>query len=457
MEKRSYRMILFGTLAAAFLLRLSLITSGGQYYWPDEQRYDGSCDAARALMSGDYRAVFVALHRADHFLYRIVGLFPAIIQIRYSDSPKVPAVFFSIFSVACLWLIGGIIRKFGGNDRESLFGVILLALSTSFLYYSRHLLPYDMSMAFGLFSLFAGLRRPARIRDSFLCGFFSLACFLTYNGYWIISGIALITHILRYPTPLDQLIKRALASGFSFIIPLVVILSASAVAGRDLIGQFIRFSYTISQGEFAEGWRLPFAYLWHSEHLITILWIAAFLMTIITIASRRSTEAQLIAFFAAVSIYIILVIFSVVLEKFVVYGRLVRQLVPFVTILSALFLEKLWVSNSKSRYMAISIIFIVLCQALWNFRKPVFQTFPSEFIKNAAEVSASYDSTEYSVLFAHHIDPEPKFIEDGGIAIVRKRHPLSFLPYQYEGYTPEQRSKLRSTDIDMRIIINDKL
>jgi hypothetical protein len=31
-------------------------------------------------------------------------------------------------------------------------------------------------------------------------------------------------------------------------------------------------------------------------------------------------------------------------------------------------------------------------------------------------------------------------------------HPLTFLPYQYEGYTPEQRRVLRSTDISMRLI-----
>jgi hypothetical protein len=35
----------------------------------------------------------------------------------------------------------------------------------------------------------------------------------------------------------------------------------------------------------------------------------------------------------------------------------------------------------------------------------------------------------------------------------RAPHPLQFLPYQYEGYPPSQRSALRSADIEMKLLL----
>jgi len=37
--------------------------------------------------------------------------------------------------------------------------------------------------------------------------------------------------------------------------------------------------------------------------------------------------------------------------------------------------------------------------------------------------------------------------------VLRESHPLEFLPYQYEGYNQEQRRRLRSGDIGMRLVI----
>ena len=47
--------------------------------------------------------------------------------------------------------------------------------------------------------------------------------------------------------------------------------------------------------------------------------------------------------------------------------------------------------------------------------------------------------------------------EDEAIGVIKEaRHPLQYLPYQYEGYSPAQRQALRSTDIRMRIIAPGK-
>jgi hypothetical protein len=66
-------------------------------------------------------------------------------------------------------------------------------------------------------------------------------------------------------------------------------------------------------------------------------------------------------------------------------------------------------------------------------------------------------STEYVWAYVQHIypAPEPLVLPPGHAVLARAPHPLQFLPYQYEGYTPDERDKLRSTDISMRLVAID--
>lgn len=454
-----YRRILLAILTLSFLLRVLLVLSGGQYYCPDEARYDRARAAADALWAGDLYGFTQALHSADHFLFKVIGVVPATMQIIFAPSPKIPALFFSLFSVASIWLMWGIMRRTGESERAALFAVSLLALCSTFLYYCRHLLPYDTAMAFGLLSLFVGLRTPSRAVDSILCGLFSLCAFLTYNGYWALAGFAMLTHTLRPPLTLGLCIRRAFISGLSFAVPLVAILAVSAAiasANGNLLQQFLAFSRTVTHGSYSEGWSLPFCYLWYSEHFLILLWAVALIYSLreYTIGSRK--EAMILGLLGILFIYGTLVVFSVVLEKFVVYGRLVRQIVPFCSILAALFLERLWTSTPKGKSLVIVILTIAVLQAAVNFQQPLTQVFPVEFLRLASEASVPTETGGYEILNAYFIYPEPLPVKEVGRTIIWKRHPLEFLPEQYEGYTPDQRSKLRTNDISMRLILKVK-
>lgn len=456
---RRYRRILIAILILSFLLRVFLVLSGGQYFFPDEARYEKSRAAADALWSGDMYGCLSALHSSDHFLFKVIGLVPATMQIIFAPSPKIPALFFSLFSVASLWLMWGIVRRMGENERVALFAVSLLALCSTFLYYSRHLLPYDTAMAFGLLAVFVGLKSPLSTVDSIRCGLFSSCAFLTYNGYWVLAGFAMLTHTLRPPLTPGHCLRRALISGLSFAVPLVAILSVSgtiASAGGNLFQQFLTFSGTVTQGSYSEGWNLPFCFLWHSEHFLILLWAAALIYSLREYVLGSRKEAMIFGLFGILFIYGILVVFSVVLEKFVVSGRLVRQIVPFFCILAALFLERLWTSAPKRKSLVIVVLVAVVFQASVNFLQPFTQVFPLEFRQLAAEASVPTGTGEYEVLFACYIYPEPLPVKVTGKTIIQERHPLQFLPYQYEGFTPDQRSKLRSMDISMRLVLTTK-
>jgi hypothetical protein len=42
---------------------------------------------------------------------------------------------------------------------------------------------------------------------------------------------------------------------------------------------------------------------------------------------------------------------------------------------------------------------------------------------------------------------------DGFRVVRHAAHPLEYLSYQYEGYTPDKRAALRAADLQMRLIV----
>jgi hypothetical protein len=92
---------------------------------------------------------------------------------------------------------------------------------------------------------------------------------------------------------------------------------------------------------------------------------------------------------------------------------------------------------------------LLVAQAAVNFQRPLKQTFPDH-------LERQYGPSHLSDLIwvnVEHIYPEPRqtLIPDQVVLVHQAPHPLEFLPYQYEGFTPAQRRVLRSTDIRMRL------
>jgi hypothetical protein len=61
-------------------------------------------------------------------------------------------------SVCNIWLIARIANALGASEIEALFASTLLAMASSFFYFSRHLLPYDVAMTFALAAMYVGIR-----------------------------------------------------------------------------------------------------------------------------------------------------------------------------------------------------------------------------------------------------------------------------------------------------------
>jgi hypothetical protein len=248
-------------------------------------------------------------------------------------------------------------------------------------------------------------------------------------------------------------VSRAVLSVLSFAAPLVILVGLSAVVRRNFFTQYASFAATINQGSFSEGWRLPFEYLWHAEHLLLPIWILAFAYCLYQTRNRSSTRRPGMAMTGLLFAYGTLVLFSVVLHKFVVYGRLARQLVPFFCLMTAYCLNRLRRKNAVNRWSLAFLCFVIALQASFNFYRPLVQVFPAEFKQRAERMMAS-SGEQYVLLYTHPIYPLPAdTLPRSYTVIYQERHPLEFLPYQYEGYTPNERAALRSTDISMRLVV----
>ncbi len=173
----------WSVLAVTLALRSLLVVRGGQQFWPDEDRFEFSRTAASDLLGGHLMAAArVVFGTADHVLFRLCAIVPASAEHVFNSGPWLPGLFFAAVSTAMIWATGLLARAAGGDERERFFTVLAAASSASLFYYSRHFVPYDLSLLFFLVALSRAMR-PGRDLWSCTCvGLWTACGFLSYNG-----------------------------------------------------------------------------------------------------------------------------------------------------------------------------------------------------------------------------------------------------------------------------------
>jgi uncharacterized membrane protein (UPF0136 family) len=467
-------------LALASLLRLVLVVQGGQLYWPDERLYTQVLDIFDLQRGRPFEIVKALFSTQDHIGFALISAIPAAVQFSLGHALSrsgnglmiLPGLVLSQASVLSIALVYAIARRAGRDRLEALIAAALMASAATMFYYSRHLLPYDSALLLGLAALWCGV--GASRRDSLACGAAASAAFITYNGYWLIAGIALLLHIVHEGrTTIRSAVMRALFAGVGFaIVPIVIILVELATGAPLLFTGMRRLAGTVTDGYAPEGFSVPWAYLWQAEHGLLLVWIAAALFVILGRTEwnpqRRRTAAVWVL--AATGIYLGLGASSAILHAFVVMGRQSRQVVPFLCLATAAASMELLERRRWASWMVPVCVAAIVLQAGWNFRQPLQQRFPRDVI---AEITAKYGPIDFDntiegpppahehvesqwVLFnAQHLyhprAPRPP-LPPSLIEVMRFRHPLQFLPYQYEGLEPIERQVLRNNDISMRLV-----
>jgi len=467
-------------LALASLLRLVLVVQGGQLYWPDERLYTQVLDIFD-LHRGRWIEIVRALFSTqDHLGFALISAVPAAIQFELGHALSrsgnglmmLPGLALSQASVISIALVYAIARRAGRDHVEALIAAALMASAATMFYYSRHLLPYDSSLTLGLAALWCALGTSRR--DSLLCGAAASAAFATYNGYWLLVGVVLLVHILHEGrTTIRSALLRAVFAGAGFLlVPAAIMLVELATGAPLLFSGMRRLAGTVTDGYAPEGFSAPWAYLWHAEHGLLLAWVAAVLFVILgtTDWNSRRRHAAALWVIAAAFIYLGLGFTSAVLHVFVVMGRQSRQIVPFLCLATAAAAVELLERKRWPSWLVAACVAALVLQTGWNFRQPLQQRFPRDVI---SEITAKYGPIDFDntiegpplarehvesqwVLFnAQHLyhprAPRPP-LPASLVEVMRFRHPLQYLPYQYEGLEPMERQVLRNNDIAMRLV-----
>ena len=466
-------------LAAALAVRLVLTLRGGQLFFPDETFYYRGVVLGEALARGDVRnGLREAFEQDAHIGFTALTLAPAFAQFAHSAVTGVPTsrnlrvagVFFSAISVGCVSLVYLVARRTGADEREALLAAGLLAASSTLTFWARHLSAYEAALALNLWSI--AIAASARRSLPRLCaaGFVASMALMTYNGYWACTGAVLVFLVLYRAATVADMVRGAVAASFGFTLLLLCLHVVSVEVGAiPLLKSLGRFSGRISEGDMSEGWSLPWEFLWHAEHGVLLLWIGGAALAVAGSnrrdASLRGRALMWIGMLALV--YGMLVIGSVGLRRFVVHGRTVHPMLPFLCLAAAAGLRPLLDPVRRRRRLAWCAAVLTVAQVAWNLRIPMRQTFPADFHERA---HARYPNAidVYSINVGENIPPPPDatYLVVNAVYVypvfgrlplppterlMSEPHAQAFLPYQYEGFRRRERNILRSDNLAMRV------
>lgn len=470
-------------MLAAYLLRLLLVVNGGQFYFPDEGRYQRrSVSAVDSLFQADFRSAIDRVLAYDkHHGFTVVGLVPAIVHrvifyvrpapgyswITYwlgrDNDYRISALIFAIPSVLSIGMVYLLARRAGARETEALIAAFLLAASNSFFIFSKHFLPYDSSLLIGLAALWLVITgQQTSIKHSIAVGIVTFLCVWVYFGHIsFVLMIALIYCGFLTSNWRDSAIR---ASGMAFgalLIAMPLFLYSSFVLGIDIVSEAVTFSETVYQGEYFEGSVFPILYFGNAEAGVVLFWMIGVIVAAGMLARQpRSPDLQRVKLWLAclIILYLLMVLFSAGLQLFVVYGRIARTLVPFLVMLSA-FVFTPWLMSRGKKTFAV-FVGVISILALANFVPAIRQEYFIEIANRARQEygQLSYETTlrdpaitvgvygkenplgRYTLLNAGYFYPitEMTDLPDGEV-LMKVAHPFNHRPWQYEGMTGEMR------------------
>jgi hypothetical protein len=495
---RDHRRLLL-LIGVSMLIRLVLVRRGGQYFDWDELRYgDGATRMFELLSTGNVRPAVDRLFASpDHPGFRLVGLALAFFQVvsawptahAISDTLRpsgewLAAFLLSLSSVCSIGLTYLIARRANSSREEALLAACLLASSASMLIHTRHFFPYDAAMAMLLFGIWVGIKPDDHPARSYIVGIICGCGFLVYEGYWLLAAVAGLLHVLHRPFNIGVAFWRGALSAAGLITPIGLLLTLGWLADHSILYGLIRFSATVVNGDFAEGWSLPWAFFWSVDRALLVIY-AVGIAAAAWYAREPGSVGHLrgiIWLLAAGSIYAGLVVGSNALHLFTVYDRLARQMVPFLCLASAVGWHRL--TNGGHR-RGLALVPYVAAGALFglNSLPLIAQRYPRDIVIQVTNAYGAADvRLDRTVMTSDEVSARARVMFEGGASagaryvlvnagdiwfgtgrqrwlpppkgrvLLLAAHPRQLRSLQYHGYTPEDRAFLRRVDASIQLI-----
>lgn len=470
-------MVLAVLLTGSWWLRVLLAQHGGAYFWLDESQRFSPCvqvvDAIRHHGANWHEVGDVLAVNQRHIGFFLVGIPVALVSEWLGIGARwVPGAILSLASVVCIALTYAVARRSGAGPGEAIGAAFLMTCANSMFYSARHILPYESGLAASLGVLWVTLGTSRSLLRSYLIGVAGSLAYLVYYGYLSTVLVVLGLYVLR-----PWRWRTACAVGVGFVTPPLLLhaftLWWALPDGNPFLVGLWRLMHEANQGDYAEGWRVPWAVLWHLEHGFLLVWLAGTLGAIALWWIGKAGTRHGLWLIALGLLYGQMALESSVLRIAVVEGRFSRQLVPFFCLLTAATLAVLVRDYLRvPRAVAVAAFLACLTQAAANFITPLRMHFPSDV---HVDLVRRYDTARFAlsvtgpkgwenrgpqgptryvllntVTWLYPVTGETPPLR--GRVVEWYAHPLQFVPYQYEVFGPESRVILQTADIRMRVI-----
>lgn len=474
--------VLFMIMLVAYLLRVLLVVNGGQFYFPDEGRYLRVTTVAETLYEANFRGALDRLLLYNkHHGFTTAGLIPAIIHrtIFHLNPPqyyswttywaprdndyRISALVFAIPSVLMIGMIYLIARRAGASETEALLGAFLMGASNTFFIFSKHFLPYDMSLLIGLAALWLAIHnRDANLKHAIVVGMVTFLCLWVYYGHvTFVLMIALIYCVFLASKPRTLVIRASGMAIGAMSIAMPILLYNKYVFNIDVISEALAFSATVNQGDFAEGIVFPFLFFGNAEAGIALVWFIGLVMAGWKLRCQWNSNDRrraLLWFACLIALYGLMTLFSTVLQWFVVLSRIARTMAPFLVLLSAYAFMPLLMSRGRRAVLA--FVAAVSIFALLNFVPAIQQEYiievakrvEREYVDVSYETTLSYPARPYGVYGDENLSARYKLVNAGyffpitelvdrprGEVLLKVAHPYNHRPWQYGGMTSKMR------------------
>ena len=492
----SFKKKLFTLFFIAYAIRIYASLKGGQFFIVDEIRYVSGHHFISFISDFEFLGgVKYLLNCGEHTLFTLfAGLaetvrYLAVISFVDSSFPpyelnnskigiEISAVFLSIASALNILLIYFVVRSFNGPKIQGFIASILFSLSLTNFYFSRHLLPYDCSISLSLLSFYFAGRSRTNLKFQFLCGILSGLSTLTYFGYWPLALVAWFSCILRNR---NNYFMVAIWCGLGGLFPLLFLQAIGYIIGVNYlqnVWDFILLTKYIQMGDHHSGLNVFFDYMWKTESILFYFLLSFSAMSIFYI--KRSSNLFLnhrrIGIFSALLILLILFYLSQIKGNWVLYGRTIKMVVPFLCIACSYPLCVLLKKNRKRVYYNFIIysfitLFII---STFNHFKVLNIVYPRDFKLEASNITDDFEeisslsgvnvsklekrdlSLPYSLINAQWLVPPlsnaPKNLPNGNV-ILREAHPYSsFSPYLFLHYKKQERTIIQNSNLEMLLI-----
>lgn len=495
MSNFKIKIFLFSVICTLAFERILLVKNGGQFFIIDELRYNSGHHILSFIKNLDLYSLLVYLeNNSAHIFFTLfcsICEFIRYISVYFWLSPglpayelnnsyigiKVSAFILSLFSIVNILILLCIIKKITKNIKDIYTVFILFALSTTNLYFSRHLVPYDISITFALLSFYFLNAEKYSSKTIFLCGLFSSISTLLYFGYWYLSATTWICFLLKgYKN--KSIVRYTSICGIAGLFPIIFLYVLELAYNIPLMNSIMSFfvaTKNFQMGDLSNGFFTFFEYFWYSENVLFILIFSCYIYSIFKIVKKRNfnLEKENIVIVYTTILLLFLFIFSQLLDLMVIYGRTVKPLVPFLCLIASSPLLQL-LNLFKRKLLVYKIIISMFAICTYNHYKVLKLSFLKEFekdvntmgVKNFERISSINNSnskpsnnnsnSDFIVVNTEWIIPpfnNPVLlpIPEGKI-LLNKDSPYNYKPYQFLGLNRKERNVINSIKPRMLLI-----